>query len=62
MSTTNIKDEARRVLEKSPDDLTWDELLHAIYVRQAIECGLEDSKAGKTMPVSEVREKFGLPS
>ena len=62
MSTTNIKDEARRLLERLPDDLTWDELMHEIYVRQAIECGLEDSRAGKTMPVSEVREKFGLPS
>jgi len=62
MSTTNIKNEAKQLLERLPDDLTWDELLHAIYVRQAIECGLEDSKAGKTMPVSEVREKFGLPS
>ena len=62
MNTTKIKDEAKRLLERLPDDLTWDELMHEIYVRQAIESGLEDSKAGKTMPVSEVREKFGLPS
>jgi hypothetical protein len=61
MSTENIKDEARRLLERMPDDLTWDELMHEIYVRQAIEAGLADSKAGKTLDVAEVRERFGLP-
>jgi hypothetical protein len=62
MSTENIKDEAKRLLDKLPDDLTWDELMHEIYVRQAIESGLADSKAGKTVPVNEVRERFKLPS
>ena len=62
MSTENVKDEARRLLEKLPDNLTWDELMHEIYVRQAIEAGLADSKAGKTLDVAEVRERFGLPS
>lgn len=62
MNAGNIKEEARRLLEKLPDDLTWDELMHEIYVRQSIEAGLADSKAGKTVEVAEVRERFGLPS
>jgi len=62
MSTENIKDEARRLLDRLPDNLTWDELMHEIYVRQAIESGLADSKAGKTVDVEEVRERFGLSS
>ena len=62
MSAGNIKEEARRLLEKLPDDLTWDELMHEIYVRQSIEAGLADSKAGKTVEVAEVRKRFGLPS
>jgi predicted transcriptional regulator len=36
--------------------------MHEIYVRQSIEAGLDDSKAGKTVDVEEVRERFGLPS
>jgi len=32
-----------------------------IYVRQAIERGLADSKAGRTTDVKEVRAKYGLP-
>ena len=62
MSAGNIKGEAKRLLEKLPDDLTWDQLMHEIYVRQSIEAGLPDGKAGKAVEVGEVRERFGLPS
>jgi hypothetical protein len=62
MSAENIKEEAKRLLERLPDDLTWDQLMHEIYVRQSIEAGLADSKAGKALDVKEVRERFGLPS
>lgn len=60
MSTTTIKDEARRLLERLPEDLTWDDLMHEIYLRQSIEAGLENAKAGKVSEVTEVRAKFGL--
>jgi len=49
-------------LENLPDDLTWDDLMHEIYVRQSIEAGLADSESGKVAAVSEVRKRFGLPS
>ena len=62
MSTSNIKEEARRLLDNLPEDLTWDDLMHEIYVRQSIEAGLEDAKAGKTIEVGEVRARFGLES
>ena len=60
--SANIKEEAKRLLEKLPDDLTWDDLMHEIYVRQSIETGLADSEAGKVVEVSDVRKQFGLPS
>lgn len=62
MSARNIKEEAKRLLESLPEDLTWDQLMHEIYVRQSIEEGLADSKAGKSVEVEKVRERFGLPS
>jgi hypothetical protein len=62
MSTENIKDEASRLIERLPDNVTWDELMHEIYVRQCIEAGLADSRTGKTLNVEAVRQKFGLPS
>ena len=62
MQITNIKQEAFNLLEKLPQDATWDDLMYEIYVRQAIETGLEDSEAGRTTDVREVRAKFGLPA
>ena len=60
MESANIKDEARRLIEELPEEATWDELMYKIYVRQAIEAGMKDSKAGRTIDVKDVRAKFGL--
>ena len=57
---TNVKQEAKRLIDKLPENMTWDDLMHEIYVRQSIEAGLADSEAGKTIEVAEVRLKFGL--
>jgi predicted transcriptional regulator len=60
MQTTNIRQEAQRLIEKLPENATWDDLMYEIYVRQAIEAGLADSETGRTLDVKEVRAKFGL--
>ncbi|MCS4177358.1 putative transcriptional regulator [Salinibacter ruber] len=60
MPATKVKEEAQRLIEKLPDDATWDDLMRRIYVRQAIEAGLEDSDAGRTMDVNELRKRLGL--
>ncbi len=60
METSNIKDRARELIDKLPEHSTWDDLMHEIYVRQAIEAGLADSHAGRTSDVKDVRAKFGL--
>jgi hypothetical protein len=62
MSTVNVKEEAKRLIEKLPENMTWDDLMHEIYVRQSIEAGLTDSASGKVTDVTEVRAKFGLQS
>jgi predicted transcriptional regulator len=60
METKNIKEKARSLIDKLPENSTWDDLMYEIYVRQAIESGLNDSEAGKIVSVEEVRAKFGL--
>jgi len=62
MSNVSVKEEAKRLIERLPEDMTWDDLMHEIYVRQSIEAGLADSEAGRVTDVSEVRAKFGLQS
>ncbi len=61
MEGTTLKDQAKRLVEELPEGATWDDLMYRIYVRQTIEAGLKDSEAGRTVDVSEVRARFGLP-
>jgi hypothetical protein len=61
MQEVNVKDEAHRLVNGLPETATWEDLMYKIYVRQAIEAGLEDSQAGRLSEVDEVRRKFGLP-
>ena len=60
MATTMAKEQAHQLVDKMPDNSTWDDLIHEIYVRQVIEAGLADSEAGRTKDVRGVREKYGL--
>jgi hypothetical protein len=62
MQTENIKQEAHRLLDNMPEKATWEDLMHRIYVREAIEAGIKDSDEGRTVDVKEVRKRFGLPA
>jgi len=62
METANIKEEARRLIDRLPENATWDDLMYEIYVRSAIEAGLADSKAGRITSVEAVRAQLGLPT
>jgi len=57
----NVKEEAQRLIASLPENITWDDVMHEIYVRQAIDRGISDSREGRSMSVREVREKYGLP-
>ncbi len=55
-----VKNEAKRLMEELPDNATWDDAMYKLYVCQSIEEGLEDSRAGRTVDVKEVRKAFGV--
>lgn len=61
MPTTMTKGVAHCLVDKMPENATWDDLVHEIYVHQAIERGLSDSKAGRTKDVEDIRRQYGLP-
>ena len=42
---SNVKDEAKKLVERLPETATWDDLAYEIYVRQAIDAGLADADA-----------------
>jgi hypothetical protein len=62
MPADGIKLEAHRLVDRLSDDATWEDLMYEIYERQAVDRGLADSAAGRTLPVEEVRARYGLIS
>jgi hypothetical protein len=62
MSAGNVKQEARSLVDRLPDDATWDDLMHEIYVRQAVQAGRADVREGKVVTTDEIRRRFGLSS
>lgn len=60
MTNATVKEEARRMVDLLPDDATWEDLHYEIYVRQAVEAGLNDSREGRTVSHEEARRQFGL--
>lgn len=55
------RESAHKLIDRMPQQATWEDLMHEIYVREVIERGLADSKAERTKDVKEVRAKYGLP-
>jgi predicted transcriptional regulator len=58
--TTNVKDQARRIVDSLPDDATWDDLMYRLYVREAIDAGIADADAGRVVSAADVRAEYGL--
>lgn len=60
MTVLNVKQQAQSLIEKLPDNCTWDDIMQQLYVILAVEAGLADSQAGRVKSVEEVRSQFGL--
>ena len=58
MQAQNIKVEAHALVDNLSDDASWDDLMQNIYVRQAIESGLADSRADRGSTVQAVHKKY----
>ena len=56
----SVREQALELIKSLPIDHTWDELLHRIYVRWAIERGMEDSIADRVVPADELHRQFEL--
>jgi len=59
MAASGIKPQARRLIDELPEESTWDDLIDAIAVRLAIEAGIRDFDAGRTVAHEEVARGAG---
>ena len=55
---TTAKDEVRKLLDKLPDDVSFEDIQYHIYVCQKAAKGLEDAREGRTLTQAEVEERL----
>jgi predicted transcriptional regulator len=56
MSTA--KEEVKAILERLPDEASYEDIQYHIYVRQKAARGLEDIEAGRVLSQEEVEERM----
>jgi len=54
----NAKAHARETIDRLPDDASWDDVMYELYVREAIDAGLTDVAAGRTVPQDQVKARL----
>lgn len=57
MSTA--RDEAIKLIERLPEEVSWDDIMYRIYVKRKIDEGLKAAEEGRTVSHEEVKELFG---
>ena len=58
MST--VKEEARKVIENLPENVTWADIVYELYVREKIAAGLRDAEEGRVISHDQMRRELGL--
>jgi len=53
-----VKEAAREIINRLPDEASWDDLLYELYVKQRIEAGLKAAKEGRTVPHEEALRRL----
>ena len=57
-SMSIVKEEAKKILDRIPDNATWDDIMYEFYVRQKIDASLEAESAGEVVSHEEVEKRF----
>ena len=59
MKTMNLaKEEAIKLIEKTPDAATWDDIMSELYVKKKISDGLKAADEGRVVSHEEVKKRL----
>ena len=55
---TTAKEAAKALIERLPEQASWDEIMYELYVKQKIEAGLADVRAGSAVAHEDVKAEL----
>lgn len=58
----SLKPAAHDLVDRLPENASWEDLMYQIYVREAIDAGLRDADAGRVVSQEEAAKRLRQPS
>jgi hypothetical protein len=55
-----VKEEARKLVEELPENITWSDFAQLVMERQRVEEGISDLESGVKWTSDEIRDKLGI--
>lgn len=52
------KEEARKLIDKLPEQASWDDIMYEFYVKKKLEVALKAAEEGRVLPHEEVKKRF----
>ena len=57
---SNVKEDAKRLIDKLPESATWDDIMYELYVKNKIENSLKAVQEGRVVSHDDVKKRFGV--
>jgi len=55
---SSVKEEAKKLIDRLPDHVTWDDILYEFYVKKKIATGIKAAEEGRIVSHKEVKKRF----
>lgn len=52
------KESARDLIDRLPDQVTWEDIMYELYVKQKIEVGIKAVEEGRTISHEEMKRRL----
>ena len=53
-----IKKEAKELIDRLPDEITWDDIMYELYIKKKLEVALKASREGRVVSHEEIKKRF----
>ncbi len=54
----SAKDAVRQIIDRLPDQATWEDVMYEMYVKQKIDAGMKAVEEGRTIPHEEMKRRL----
>ncbi|MBI4689294.1 MAG: hypothetical protein HY754_03360 [Nitrospirae bacterium] len=53
-----IKDDAKKLIDKLPDNVTWDDIMYEFYVKKKITAAMQAAKEGRVVSHEKAKKRL----